>query len=221
MSRIKSSISRKIPHTELMALIKTYKDNMPASPELDTKEMANVRKCCSDKIIHSSLYIMVQISSTFKGTDIDRRELINEGTLGVYRAIMKYREDKTKEDGTPISFYTYCYWWVRSFIYKFVKDQVQEDTISLDYNNDENDNLQIPDKTTPADIMMELREEIDGIKKKVEKLPPDYSKIIKLRFGLEDEPAMTLEEVGQTVGLTRERIRQKVKYGMRKIGIEV
>jgi RNA polymerase primary sigma factor len=48
-------------------------------------------------------------------------------------------------------------------------------------------------------------------------LTPREEKIIKMRFGLEDGRQQTLEEVGQTFALTRERIRQIVAKVLRKL----
>lgn len=63
------------------------------------------------------------------------------------------------------------------------------------------------DGPTPDDIVI-VKETAKILIAAVEKLSPRQQRIIKLRFGLETRNPMTLEEVGQMYGVTRERIRQ-------------
>ena len=46
------------------------------------------------------------------------------------------------------------------------------------------------------------------VEKRLDKLPPREAQILRLRYGLADGRVYTLEEVGQTIGVTRERVRQ-------------
>ena len=75
----------------------------------------------------------------------------------------------------------------------------------------------------PPDVDCELGDEVLEIKKHLNKLMKKDSHIVSLRFGLGGGGPMTLEAVGEEVGLTRERIRQiinlalvKLKYSMKK-----
>jgi len=65
-----------------------------------------------------------------------------------------------------------------------------------------------------AVINVNLKEQIDGVLKT---LTPREEKVIKMRIGLEDGNERTLEEVGQTFAVTRERIRQIEAKGLRKL----
>ena len=59
-----------------------------------------------------------------------------------------------------------------------------------------------------------LNTEID---RALETLTPRESDVIRLNFGLSDQPAMTLDEIGRTFDLTRERVRQIREKGIRRL----
>ena len=59
-----------------------------------------------------------------------------------------------------------------------------------------------------------LTEEIGVI---LDQLTPREARILRLRFGLDNEEAMTLKDIGERVGLTRERVRQIEAGALRKL----
>ncbi|MGB7435366.1 MAG: sigma-70 family RNA polymerase sigma factor, partial [Candidatus Acidiferrum sp.] len=63
-------------------------------------------------------------------------------------------------------------------------------------------------------IQMNMKEQLDNVLKT---LSPREEKIIRMRFGMEDGSEHTLEEVGQTFSVTRERIRQIEAKALRKL----
>ena len=68
-----------------------------------------------------------------------------------------------------------------------------------------------PDEEVPRhDELRHLGELLDGIDDRA-------AKILKLRYGLEGEDPMTLKEIGQRIGLTRERVRQIEHEALRKL----
>ena len=88
-------------------------------------------------------------------------------------------------------------------------------------NDDEEDSelgMFIEDQVTPTPIQSTyanlLREKVQQV---LDTLPPREARILRLRFGLENGRAYTLEEVGQKFGLTRERIRQIESKALRRL----
>ena len=75
----------------------------------------------------------------------------------------------------------------------------------------EDESMPSPDRVASSSVLR------DQIRQLLDELPPREKKIIELRFGLVDGREWTLEEVGRTLNLTRERIRQLEKGALRKL----
>lgn len=71
--------------------------------------------------------------------------------------------------------------------------------------------------TSDGDTPAEVRETILPLTESLKWLDPRDRKVIELRFGLGDLPEMTLEEAGQELGITRERVRQIEKRALQRI----
>lgn len=85
----------------------------------------------------------------------------------------------------------------------------EEDSHLGDFLKDEN--AQIPVEAATSILLREQLQEI------LEQLTPREQKVIRLRFGLDDGYARTLEEVGKEFNVTRERIRQIEMKALRKL----
>ena len=99
--------------------------------------------------------------------------------------------------------------------------QVFQDVVSLEYPIGDGETLLgdfIPDKEAPqADSQVGLKEMTREVARALGALSPREAAVIRLRFGIGQGEAMTLEEVGQTLGVTRERIRQIEEKALMKL----
>ncbi|MBE6858363.1 MAG: RNA polymerase sigma factor RpoD [Ruminococcus sp.] len=256
--------------------VKIYLKEIGRVPLLTTEEeielaqrMAKGDPYAKKRLSEANLRLVVSIAKKYVGRGMQFLDLIQEGNLGLIKAVEKF--DYTK----GFKFSTYATWWIRQAITRAIADQartiripvhmvetitkvkkvssqllhenghdpspeeiadklnmpvdkvreimrVAQDPVSLEtpIGEEEDSHLGdfIPDDDAPAPAEAAshtlLREQLNEV---LNTLTEREAKVLKLRFGLEDGRARTLEEVGQRFDVTRERIRQIEAKALRKL----
>lgn len=201
--------------------LKKYKS---ISREKEIELFKQIRKNnnqAKNEIIESHLKFVFDVAKCYKGKGVPLEDLISEGNVGLAKAINKFDENK------GIKFISYAVWWIKQSILECLRKRnkisfnevLEEDNLSNLNNNDcfnnENDeqefnNEEIYNITTEYDdIINELNEVKRGvINRLLKKLPYRGQKIIIYYYGLNNEKEMNLEEIGNELGITKERVRQ-------------
>lgn len=267
---------------EELSLAKRMADGEKAKEQLeeigeeideDTKKQIDLLIADGEKakksLVEANLRLVVSIAKRYVGRGMLFLDLIQEGNLGLIKAVDKF--DYTK----GYKFSTYATWWIRQAITRAIADQartiripvhmvetinklvrvsrqlvqelgreptpeelakelnmpvdkvreiskISQEPVSLEtpIGEEEDSHLGdfIPDEDAPAPSeaasFVLLKEQLGAV---LETLSEREAKVLRLRFGLDDGRARTLEEVGKEFDVTRERIRQIEAKALRKL----
>ena len=237
----------------------TYYD-LPATDRRDLNILVLRGQSAKRRLIEANLRLVVSIAKRYIGRGMTILDLVQEGNLGLIRAVEKF------DYARGYKFSTYATWWIRQAMSRALADQARtirvpvhvvelmnrvvrlqrallqansieptpeqiadvlgvpeervievlrlsQEPVSLHAPVGEEDDVALgdliedADAISPADsvAVMMLREHLDTL---LSTLGEREKRVVQLRYGLTDGEPHTLEEIGRTFGVTRERIRQ-------------
>lgn len=256
--------------------VRMYLKEIGRVPLLSADEEIKLAKSMEDgdleaqkRLAEANLRLVVSIAKRYVGRGMLFLDLIQEGNLGLIKAVEKFDYNK------GYKFSTYATWWIRQAITRAIADQartiripvhmvetinklirvsrqllqslgrepspeeiakemdvsvdrvreimkIAQEPVSLETPIGEEEDshlgdfIEDHDAPAPAEAasFVLLKEQLEDV---LDTLTEREEKVLRLRFGLDDGRARTLEEVGQNFGVTRERIRQIEAKALRKL----
>jgi len=222
-----------------------------------------------DRMIRSNLRLVVNIAKNFSGRALQLSDLIEEGNLGLLRAVEGFDPDQGSR------FSTYASWWIKQSIKRalmnagqpihipaYMVDEITrwkqasvylEDCLSRppspeevadhlktspkrmgiikhalkamasgaqqpedDSNVDWSQSLADDKVSSPEEKLFDESEE-QMIRDLLNSIDQREATVLRMRYGLDGEEAKTLKQIGQEIGLTRERVRQIERDALQKL----
>jgi RNA polymerase primary sigma factor len=174
------------------------------------------------RLVESNLRFVVSYAKRYRGLGVSLIDLVHAGNLGLIEAAKRFDPSRN------VKFITYAVWWIREAMVHALSDETRavsfppklfgeigtrvddvslNDPVSADGTRQLGDTL-AQDRVPAIEDEMIHQADLDELASALGELDGKEREVVRLRFGLEDDEPRTLQEIGDRLHLSRERVRQ-------------
>jgi RNA polymerase primary sigma factor len=174
----------------------------------DLQAEANAVK---ERLINANMRLVVNIAKRHAGQTDNIFELVSDGNMSLIRAVEKF------DFGRGFKFSTYASWAIMKNFARTIPDEKHRRERFVT-GHDEVFEVAPDTRTDEHEVVATHERATHSVNRLLEYLEPREREIIRMRAGLDDHhKGMTLEEIGQQFGITKERVRQLNARAMKKL----
>ena len=169
-----------------------------------------------EELVKANLRFVVSYAKRYRNAHVLFLDLINEGNIGLIHAAKKYDPDKN------VKFITYAVWWVRQSMMHVLADSTRAFSFppkmfavlhaggpgGEDVSLSETLGDRLPVAQLPVEDELIHQADLDELAAALRDLEGKEQEVVRLRYGLGDGEPQTLQEIGDRLHLSRERVRQ-------------
>ena len=175
------------------------------------------------RLVEANLRFVVSYAKRYRGHGVSLLDLIHEGNLGLIEAARRFDPSRN------VKFISYAVWWVRESMMHVLAEQTrafsfppklfailnaagEDRSLNEPVGTAPNDALELgdllPQDCVAVDDEMIHQSDLEDLLSAVDDLDGKEREVVRLRYGLEDDEPRTLQEIGDRLHLSRERVRQ-------------
>jgi len=186
------------------------------------------------RLVEANLRFVVSYAKRYRGLGVSFLDLIHEGNLGLIEAARRFDPSRN------VKFITYAVWWIREAMMHVLSDQTRafsfppklfatlhKNSADVSLNDPVSGHDQRPagelgdvlalDLVPPIEDEMIHQSDLDELTAALRDLDGKEREVVRLRFGLDDDEPRTLQEIGDRLHLSRERVRQIESHAKEKL----
>jgi len=162
------------------------------------------------RLVESNLRFVVSYARRYRGVGPSLLDLIHEGNLGLIEAARRF------DPSRKVKFITYAVWWIRESMMHILSDETRAVSFPpklLPVFVRGADDVPVSDtladaRVSPIEDDLIHQADLDELAAALDDLDGTEREVVSLRFGLADDEPHTLQEIGNRLHLSRERVRQ-------------
>ena len=168
------------------------------------------------QLVEANLRFVVSYAKRYRGHGVSFLDLIHEGNLGLIEAARRF------DPAHNVKFITYAVWWVRQSMMHVLADSTRAFSFppklfgtlhaggpgGEDVSLSETLGDRLPVEQAPVEDELIHQSDLDELAAALRDLEGKEQEVVRLRYGLGDGEPQTLQEIGDRLHLSRERVRQ-------------